>query len=87
MQGALDAPAAAAEEAEAGKSSTSSSTADAAGNGGASDKGNDKKGLFTEKHHGLLLRLVADELGAEPGDIVDFELNVCDTHAGVIGGA
>lgn len=38
------------------------------------------------KHHSLLLELLAAELGAAPEQIVDFELNVCDTQAGVIGG-
>ncbi len=38
------------------------------------------------KHHALLLRIVADEAGCAPEDIVDFELNVCDTQPGVVGG-
>ena len=84
VQGALDAPVAD-KDAEAGNS-TSVSAAEAPANGGDGDK-SDKKGAPAEKHHALLLRLLADELGAEPADIVDFELNVCDTHAGVIGGA
>ncbi len=76
---------AAAKEAEEGKSA-SDSAAEPAANGRDGDKSG-KKGAPAEKHHALLLRLLADELGAEPADIVDFELNVCDTHAGVIGGA
>ncbi|KAL8474608.1 hypothetical protein ACS0TY_031165 [Phlomoides rotata] len=40
-----------------------------------------------EKHHSLLLQLVADQLGCEPDDICDFELQACDTQKSVIGGA
>ena len=42
---------------------------------------------FEEKHHSGLLQLVADQLKCSPSDIVDFELNVCDTQDGVIGGS
>ena len=38
-------------------------------------------------HHALLLAVLAEELGCAPDDIKDFELNVCDTHPSVIGGA
>ncbi|KAI3434924.1 hypothetical protein D9Q98_002978 [Chlorella vulgaris] len=38
------------------------------------------------RHHPLLLRLLSKELGCEVDDIVDFELNVIDTQAGVVGG-
>eukprot|EP00887_Chlorella_sp_A99_P003468 scaffold7.g3468.t1 len=38
------------------------------------------------RHHPLLLRLLAQECGCDTGDIVDFDLNVVDTQAGVIGG-
>lgn len=34
----------------------------------------------------MLLQLLARELGAQPQDIVDFELNVCDVQPGTIGG-
>ena len=37
-------------------------------------------------HHPALLKALAKELQCEPGDIVDFELNVCDTVPGTIGG-
>lgn len=52
---------------------------DAAGGAGSSEGAG-------ARHHGLLLRLLAAELGCDPGAIVDFELNVVDTQAGVIGG-
>lgn len=41
---------------------------------------------FEDKHHSGLLKMVADQLQCSPADIVDFELNVCDTQDGVIGG-
>ena len=41
---------------------------------------------FEDKHHSSLLKVVADQLKCSPSDIVDFELNVCDTQDGVIGG-
>lgn len=41
---------------------------------------------FEEKHHSLLVKAIADELQCSPSAIVDFELNVCDTQPGVIGG-
>jgi hypothetical protein len=61
VQGALDMPAAA-KEAEEGKSA-SDSAAEPAANGRDGDKSG-KKGAPAEKHHALLLRLLADELGA-----------------------
>eukprot|EP00271_Cylindrocystis_brebissonii_P006807 TRINITY_DN19633_c0_g2_i1.p1 TRINITY_DN19633_c0_g2~~TRINITY_DN19633_c0_g2_i1.p1 ORF type:complete len:579 (+),score=106.41 TRINITY_DN19633_c0_g2_i1:211-1737(+) len=39
------------------------------------------------KHHAILLELLAEELGCKPEDICDFELSVCDTQPGRIGGA
>ncbi|KAL3153468.1 hypothetical protein ABBQ38_011801 [Trebouxia sp. C0009 RCD-2024] len=45
-----------------------------------------KTAKFEEKHHSSLLQLVADQLKCSVTDIVDFELNVCDTQDGVIGG-
>ncbi len=41
---------------------------------------------FEDKHHSGLLKMIADQLQCSPADIVDFELNVCDTQDGVIGG-
>ncbi|KAL4425327.1 hypothetical protein ABPG75_009343 [Micractinium tetrahymenae] len=52
----------------------------AAGNGAAADVS------AAARHHPLLLRLLAKELGCRPEDIVDFDLNVIDTQPGVIGG-
>ena len=39
------------------------------------------------QQHPLLLSLVAKELSIKPEDIVDFELQVCDTQPSAIGGA
>lgn len=41
---------------------------------------------FEDKHHTLLVKAIAEQLQCSPSAIVDFELNVCDTQAGVIGG-
>ena len=38
------------------------------------------------KHHSVLVKRLAQEAGCKPEAIVDFELNVCDTQPGVIGG-
>jgi aspartyl aminopeptidase len=38
-------------------------------------------------HQPLLLQLLADELGVEPGQIRDLELSVCDTQPACVGGA
>ncbi|XP_065185228.1 aspartyl aminopeptidase-like [Sycon ciliatum] len=40
-----------------------------------------------QKHHPLLIKLLSDKLGCQAEDILDFELYVCDTQPGVIGGA
>ena len=37
-------------------------------------------------HHTLLLEILAKELGVAKEDILDFDLSLCDTQAGVIGG-
>lgn len=37
-------------------------------------------------HHPLLLEILAKELDVAAEDIVDFDLSLCDTQAGVIGG-
>ncbi|KAI3463633.1 hypothetical protein Pfo_020296 [Paulownia fortunei] len=64
----------------------------AAGNGsvesGSSDgKKPDGKTNTIQKHHPLLLQLIAAQLGCEPDDICDFELQACDTQKSVIAGA
>lgn len=41
---------------------------------------------FEEKHHSLLVKAIAEQLQCSPSAILDFELNVCDTQPGVIGG-
>ncbi|GFP82443.1 probable aspartyl aminopeptidase [Phtheirospermum japonicum] len=40
-----------------------------------------------QKHHPLLLQLIAAQLGCKPDDICDFELQACDTQESVIAGA
>uniref|UniRef100_A0A2P2L4H3 Uncharacterized protein MANES_06G117700 n=1 Tax=Rhizophora mucronata TaxID=61149 RepID=A0A2P2L4H3_RHIMU len=41
----------------------------------------------TSKHHSLLLDMIACQIGCEPDDICDFELQACDTQPSLIGGA
>ena len=41
----------------------------------------------TPKHHAPLLAAVAAAAGVDPASIADFDLNLCDTQAGVVGGA
>ena len=38
------------------------------------------------RHHPALLAALAAELGVDPEAIADFDLNVCDTQPGVLGG-
>eukprot|EP00959_Pyramimonas_sp_CCMP1952_P374740 7848305-Pyramimonas_sp.AAC.1 len=38
-----------------------------------------------EAHHSLFLETLAAELKCKPEEIVDFELNVCDTQPGTVG--
>ena len=40
-----------------------------------------------EKHHPLLLTMLAEELGCEAAEIADFELQLCDTQPAQLGGA
>ncbi|KAG5537147.1 hypothetical protein RHGRI_024547 [Rhododendron griersonianum] len=40
-----------------------------------------------QKHHSLLLQLLAAEVGCKPDDICDFELQACDTQPSIIAGA
>ncbi|PSR89506.1 Aspartyl aminopeptidase [Actinidia chinensis var. chinensis] len=46
-----------------------------------------KKSNENQKHHSLLLQLLADEVGCQPYDICDFELQACDTQPSIIAGA
>ncbi|KAK1436734.1 hypothetical protein QVD17_02516 [Tagetes erecta] len=40
-----------------------------------------------QKHHSLLLQLLAGQVGCKPDDICDFELQACDTQPSIIAGA
>lgn len=40
-----------------------------------------------QKHHSVLLQLLAENAGCEPNDICDFELQACDTQPSIIAGA
>jgi aspartyl aminopeptidase len=53
----------------------------------ASSTADDKTSPVAEHHHALLLRLLGEELGVDPGSIVDFELQLCDTQPSTVGGA
>ncbi|PON71178.1 Peptidase M [Parasponia andersonii] len=39
-----------------------------------------------DAHHPLLMKVLSDELSCDIGDIVDIELNVCDTQGSCLGG-
>ena len=54
---------------------------------GEYDAGASLTATGTEKHHPLLLTLLAEELGCTPAEIADFELQLCDTQPAQIGGA
>ncbi|KAL6552440.1 hypothetical protein OROHE_007804 [Orobanche hederae] len=47
----------------------------------------DGKTNTNQKHHPLLLQLIAAQLGCEPDEICDFELQAYDTQKSVIAGA
>jgi aspartyl aminopeptidase len=46
-----------------------------------------RKEDVSAKHHPMLLEMLAEELGCEPEDVLDFELQLCDVQPSVIGGA
>lgn len=57
------------------------------------EKGADKEdGSFeplaapTQRHHAYIVELIAEEAGANPDDIVDFEMVLYDTQKSVVGG-
>lgn len=41
---------------------------------------------ITERHHPYLIELIASDLGAQPADILDFELVLFDTNKSCLGG-
>eukprot|EP01006_Ploeotia_vitrea_P016955 TRINITY_DN47905_c0_g1_i1.p1 TRINITY_DN47905_c0_g1~~TRINITY_DN47905_c0_g1_i1.p1 ORF type:complete len:482 (+),score=286.86 TRINITY_DN47905_c0_g1_i1:102-1547(+) len=49
--------------------------------------GDDKGDGNTQKHHALLIRLLAEELGVKPEQVRDFELSLYDTQQSRVGGA
>ncbi|GMQ09807.1 hypothetical protein CsSME_00053062 [Camellia sinensis var. sinensis] len=51
------------------------------------NRSNEKSKTDNQKHHSLLLQLLAAEVGCEPDDICDFELQACDTQPSIIAGA
>ncbi|KAK8620852.1 hypothetical protein V6N13_067313 [Hibiscus sabdariffa] len=48
-----------------------------------------EKGTSASKaaHHPLLMQILSDELGCDVDDIVNIELNICDTQPSCLGGA
>lgn len=48
---------------------------------------NEKKNADKQKHHTILLQLIADKACCKPDEICDFELQICDTQPSLIGGA
>ncbi|GJW27196.1 probable aspartyl aminopeptidase [Tanacetum coccineum] len=43
--------------------------------------------VSNQKHHSLLLQMLATQAGCKPDDICDFELQACDTQPSIIAGA
>ena len=60
---------------------------DAGGEAAPGGKAASKAEGLGERHHPLLLQLLATELRCAPGDIADFDLQLCDTQAACVGGA
>lgn len=60
-------------------------SADAAA--GAEPDAKKPKEDVSAKHHPVLLEMLAEELGCEPSDVLDFELQLCDVQPSTIGGA
>ncbi|XP_024381108.1 probable aspartyl aminopeptidase isoform X3 [Physcomitrium patens] len=55
--------------------------------GGQSEGGNGAINSSKKPHHSLLLEVLAEQLNCSVEEIVDFELNVCDTQPSCVGGA
>lgn len=53
--------------------------------GEAPDKGSGLSADAAGRHHPMLLQMLAEQVGCSAADIVDFELNVCDTQPGADG--
>lgn len=54
---------------------------------GKQDEGDEPiAGSPAANHHSVLLNLIAEELNCAPGDIMDFDLQLCDTQPSAIGG-
>ncbi|GKB23906.1 probable aspartyl aminopeptidase [Tanacetum coccineum] len=45
------------------------------------------KAVTNQKHHSLLLQMLATLAGCKPADMCDFELQACDTQPSIISGA
>lgn len=77
--------------APAAHAASAEDTPEAVAGAAPSDEAAAKAGSPAEgegKHPPRLLQLLAEQLGLDsPDEIVDFELNVCDTQPGTIGGA
>lgn len=54
---------------------------------GSSLKKSDEKKSEKQKHHPLLLQMIAAQAGCVPDEICDFELQACDTQPSIIAGA
>uniref|UniRef100_A0A5B6YJS3 Putative aspartyl aminopeptidase isoform X1 n=1 Tax=Davidia involucrata TaxID=16924 RepID=A0A5B6YJS3_DAVIN len=50
-------------------------------------KSNERSKTDSQKHHSILLQLLATQVGCEPDDICDFELQACDTQPSIVAGA
>ncbi|KAA8542144.1 hypothetical protein F0562_023296 [Nyssa sinensis] len=50
-------------------------------------KSNERSKTDGQKHHSILLQLLASQVGCEPDDICDFELQACDTQPSIVAGA
>ena len=53
---------------------------------GEKKKADPAPGTSAANHHAALLRVLAEELGCAPGDVEDFELQMCDVQPSAIGG-